>query len=171
VFDSTVPLRARHLLARIALAQGRLDACERHARAILAVRPAFGPARLTLAEAMLARGDLAAFDAVIASIVASPETPTAQAMLAGLRAMHDGDAAGALAIVDAALARDPASTYLRRVHVFALMGAGRPEAREALERFLRAYPLDLEAQAARRRLYPSRISPAKARSIDGSMLA
>jgi predicted Zn-dependent protease len=151
LIDSVMPLRVRLHLARIALARGQLDVCERHARAVLAVRPAFGPALLTLAEALLARGDLAGFHAIAASIAASPETPTAQALLAAMLATHEGDPAGALCVVDAALARDPNSFFLRKARATTLLAAGRSEARAAISDQLRSAPLDLEATAAWRR--------------------
>jgi thioredoxin-like negative regulator of GroEL len=144
-----------------------IDAIVMAARAILSVRPAFGPALLTLAEALFARGDLAGFHAVATSIAASPETPTAQALLTALRVTHEGDPPGALAVIDAALLGDPDSFFLRKARTLALLAAGRSEATAAIGDLLRRAPLDLEARAAKRSLpHAPYVSAAHASFLD-----
>jgi tetratricopeptide (TPR) repeat protein len=153
VLDTTVAFRSRHLLAHLAGMRGQMDLCERHARAVLAVRPAFGPALLVLAEALLAQGNIEAFDALAGTIAASPETPTAQALLGAMKAAHFGDRGGGLEILAKALVRDGKSLFLAKARALALVAAAHPDAATALEDLLRRAPLDLEARAAHRRLH------------------
>jgi tetratricopeptide (TPR) repeat protein len=147
IWDATVGLRSRHLLARIGLLERRIDEAETSVRAILRERPAFGPALLTLGECLLARGDLDAFDALRSDIPEGPETATGRAILGAMRATHGGEALDAAAALDVALSRDPESTFLAKSRVFALIAAGRPEASPALDRLLQLDPLDIEARA------------------------
>jgi tetratricopeptide (TPR) repeat protein len=151
IWDATVGLRSRHLLARMAFLDRRIDVAEAHLKAILAERPAFGPAVLTLGECLLAKGDEVAFDTLRAGIPDAPETATGQAVMGAMRAVHRADLDAALAILDAGLDRDPESAFLAKARVLALVRAGRAEARSALESLLRAHPLDLEARAVARR--------------------
>jgi predicted Zn-dependent protease len=126
--DSTLGVKMRHLRARIRLLQGHADGAEQDARAILRERPAYGPAVVTLGEALLQRGDVDEFDRVVAAIPDAPEAPTGRAVMRAMKALAGGDSAGALAMVDDALTRDPRSAFLQRMRAQA-MGASKAEER------------------------------------------
>jgi tetratricopeptide (TPR) repeat protein len=143
--DATLPLRTRHMLARLHLLRGHAERAEYQARTILRDRPGFGPAVLTLGEALLCRGDEAAFEQLVGGIPDDPEAPTGRAVLWAMKALADGDPERALAIVTEGLERDPQSAFLQRVRVRALLAAGRTEAHGALQDRRRDDPLDLTA--------------------------
>jgi len=147
--DATLPLRMRHMLARVHLLQGRPEQAENQARTILRDRPAFGPAVLTVGEALLLRGDAAAFEELVRSIPDDPEAPTGRAVLWAMKALADGDPELALGIVADGIERDPQSAFLQRVRVQALLAAGKAEAQAAAQAAVedrrRNDPLDLGA--------------------------
>ena len=165
ILDVTVAPRARHLLARLALAQSRFDAAEQHARAVLSVRPAFGAAFLTLAEAMLARGDEAGFEAMAASMPETPDSRRGRALLAALREMDEGHPSRALTLLADASAQAPACFFLKKARLLALVGLKHPDSRSALTEVLRLSPLDVEARAAERALLAQTNLPDAARAV------
>jgi tetratricopeptide (TPR) repeat protein len=165
VVDRTIPPRARHLLARIALLKRRLDDGERHARAVLAMRPAFGPALLTLAEVLLARGDRDGFESLASAMANNPEAPRGRALLAALRAMHEGDPAAALSIVNGAQALAPDCLFLKKARLSALLALDHPDAESALAEMLRVLPLDLDSRAAQRARLEESDLPDAARAV------
>jgi tetratricopeptide (TPR) repeat protein len=145
-------VKGRHNLAVMLLDQGRLAEAEGVWRAALTHDPQFLPAQVGLGEVALKAENRAALDRQVAELEGMGETGAAEAAVLSARwQAARGDHAGAIAVLEAAVARLPAALGVRVALSHVHIAADSPP--PALERAFRGVlELDPGNEQARRNL-------------------
>jgi thioredoxin-like negative regulator of GroEL len=145
-------VKGRHNLAVLLLDQNRLSEAEGVWRAALVHDPEFLPAQVGLGEVYVKAGNVAGLERQVAMLEAMGEAGAAEAAVLQARwKSAQGDHAGAVAVLEAAIARMPQALGLRVALSHIHIGANSPP--ESLEAaFKGVLELDPHNDQARRNL-------------------
>jgi hypothetical protein len=128
--DRTIAaVRAPQLLAELLLHLGRIDDADAVVRGLIATRPAYGFAWLTLAEASLAKREDDRFEAILHKLGASDDSEVARIVLRAARLRRDNEPQRAARLVQEGLVTRPGHVALRTALVLALFASGERGAR------------------------------------------